>query len=77
LSGGQSGPARLGESSSHKHSLTLSAYGQNIFNHENPGAPNGTLSSPLFGRSQSLAGGFFQASAAGNRSIIFETDFHF
>ena len=77
LSGGQSGPVRLGATSSHRYSLTLSAYGQNIFNHENLGAPNGTLSSPLFGKSQSLAGGFFGPSTAGNRSIFFETDFHF
>jgi hypothetical protein len=77
LSGDQSGPARLAESSSHEYSLTLSAYGQNIFNHENLGAPNGTLSSPLFGKSQSLAGGFFGPSTAGNRSIFVEADFHF
>jgi hypothetical protein len=77
LSGSQSGPVRLGASSSHKFSLTFSAYGQNIFNHENLGTPNGTLSSPLFGKSQSLAGGFFGASTAGNRSIFFATEFHF
>ncbi len=77
LSGSQSGSVRLGESSSRKYSLTFSAYGQNIFNHENLGAPNGTLSSPLFGKSQSLAGGFFGPSTAGNRSIFFETNFHF
>jgi hypothetical protein len=77
LSGSQSGPPRLGASSSYKYSLTFSAYGQNIFNHENLGAPNGTLSSPLFGKSQSLAGGFFGASTAGNRSIFFATEFHF
>jgi hypothetical protein len=74
---GLSGPVRLGESSSHKYSFTLSASGQNILNHENLGTPNGTLSSPLFGKSQSLAGGFFGPSTAGNRSIFFETVFHF
>ena len=77
LSGGQGGPVRAGESSSHKYSFTLSASGQNIFNHENLATPNGTLSSPLFGKSQSLAGGFFGPSTAGNRSIFFETVFHF
>jgi hypothetical protein len=77
LSGNQSGPMRPGVSSSHKYGLTFSAYGQNILNHENLGTPNGTLSSPLFGKSQSLAGGFFGPSTAGNRSIFFATDFHF
>jgi hypothetical protein len=77
LSGSQGKPVRIGESSSHKYNLTFSAYGQNIFNHENLGTPNGTLSSPLFGKSQSLAGGFFGPSTAGNRSIFFETVFHF
>jgi hypothetical protein len=77
LSGSQSGPVRPGESSSHKYSLTFSVYGQNIFNHENLGTPNGTLSSPLFGKSQSLAGGFFGPSTAGNRRLFFATDFHF
>jgi hypothetical protein len=70
-------PVRLGEKSSHKYSVTLRAYGQNIFNHENLSPLNGTLSSPLLGKSQSLAGGFFGASTAGNRSIFFEADFHF
>jgi hypothetical protein len=77
LSGSQGGPVRVGESSSHKYSFTLSASGQNIFNHENLGTPNDTLSSSFFGKSQSLAGGFFGPSTAGNRSIFFETVFHF
>jgi hypothetical protein len=77
LNGSQSGPVRLGANSSHKYSLTLGAYGQNIFDHENLGTPNGTLSSPFFGKSQSLAGGFFGPSTPGSRSIFFETDFQF
>jgi hypothetical protein len=39
LSGDQSELTRLGENSSHEYSLILSAYGQNIFNHENLGTP--------------------------------------
>ena len=39
--------------------FSLSAYGANLFNRQNLGLPNGTLSSPSFGKSQSLAGGFF------------------
>jgi hypothetical protein len=66
---------RLGASSSHKYSVTLIACDQNVFKHENLGTPSGTLSSPLFDKSQSLAGGFFGPSAAGNGSIFFETDF--
>jgi hypothetical protein len=77
LSGGQGGPVRRDSSAPHRYNLTLTVYGQDVLNHENLAAPNGTLSSPLFGKSQSLAGGFFGASTAGNRSIFFETDFHF
>jgi hypothetical protein len=41
------------------------------------GTPNGTLTSPFFGKSQSLAGGFFGPSTAGNRSIFLSTSFTF
>ena len=61
----------------HKYNLTFAVYGQNIFNHENLGTPNGTLTSPFFGKSQSLAGGFFGPSTAGNRSIFLSTSFTF
>ena len=77
LSGNQGGPGRLDASTSHKYNLTLVASGQNIFNHENLGAPNGTLSSQFFGKSQSLAGGFFGPSTAGNRSIFLQAIFSF
>jgi hypothetical protein len=51
--------------------LTLSLSAQNLFNHTNPGAPVGNLSSPLFGQSLASAGGFgFGAGAtAGQRRI--------
>ena len=62
---------------SRKYSLTLQVYGQNIFNHENLGAPNGTLTSPFFGKSQSLAGGFFGPATAGNRSVFLAANFSF
>ncbi len=48
-----------------------------IFNHENLGTPNGTLTSPFFGKSQSLAGGFFGPSTAGNRSIFLSASLTF
>ena len=78
LSGNQGGGfGRLDAAVPRKYSLTLQVYGQNIFNHENLGAPNGTLTSPLFGRSQSLAGGFFGPATAGNRSVFLAGTFNF
>ena len=77
LSGSQGGPGRLDATTPHKYSLTLTAYASNLLNHENLSPPNGTLSSPFFGRSQSLAGGFFSPSTAGNRSIFLQTAFNF
>lgn len=77
LSGGGGGPGRIDAGTDHKYSLTLSVYGANILNHENLAAPNGTLSSPFFGKSQSLASGFFSPSTAGNRSIFLQTSFNF
>jgi hypothetical protein len=77
LSGSQGGPGRLDASTPHKYNLTLIGFGQNVFNHENLGAPNGVLGSQFFGRSQSLAGGFFGPSTAGNRSIFLEANFSF
>ncbi len=77
LSGNQGGPGRLDAATSRKYSLNFVAFGQNLFNHENLGPPNGTLTSPFFGKSQSLAGGFFGPSTAGNRSIFLEMGFNF
>jgi hypothetical protein len=55
--GGPGGP--FGERSNQRYSLTFSANARNIFNHVNPGSPVGSLSSPQFGESISLAGGPF------------------
>ncbi len=77
LSGSQGGPGRLDATTAHKYNLTFIAFGQNVFNHENLGAPNGVLGSSFFGRSQSLASGFFGPSTAGNRSIFLEANFNF
>jgi len=75
---GSRGPGRMDQTTSHRYNLTLTAFGTNVFNHENLGTPNGTLSSPFFGESQSLAGGgFFGASTAGNRSIFLQAVFNF
>jgi hypothetical protein len=78
LSGSQGGPGRMDQATSRRYSLTLSAWGTDILNHENLGAPNGTLSAPnLFGKSQTLAGGFFASQTAGNRNITLQAMFSF
>src|SRR5580704_12418066 len=78
LSGSRGGPGRLDQTTSRRYNLTLTAYATNLFNHQNLGQPNGTLSSPFFGESQSLAGGgFFGASTAGNRSVFLQAVFNF
>lgn len=77
LSGNQGGPGRIDQTVPRKYSLTLSAFATNVFNHQNLGTPNGTLSSQFFGKSQSLAGGFFGPSTPGNRSIFLAADFNF
>jgi hypothetical protein len=78
LSGSRGGPGRLDQNTSRRYNITLTAFASNVLNHENLGTPNGTLSSPLFGQSQSLAGGgFFGASTAGNRSVFLQAVFNF
>lgn len=78
LSGNAGGPGRMDASTPHKYSMTFSAYGANLFNHENLGVPNGTLNSTaFFGKSQSLARGFFNSHTAGNRSIFLQTSINF
>lgn len=78
MSGSRGGPGRLDQTVPRKYSLTLSAWGSNIFNHENLGAPNGALSaSQFFGKSQTLAGNFFSSPSAGNRNISLQASFNF
>jgi hypothetical protein len=78
LSGSRGGPGRLDQTTPRRYNLTLTAYATNVLNHENLGSPNGTLSSPFFGKSQSLAsGGFFGGSTAGNRSVFLQAVFNF
>ncbi|HCC59400.1 MAG TPA: TonB-dependent receptor [Solibacterales bacterium] len=55
---GPGGPGGFDGSTSHRYNLTLSASARNVFNTNNPGNPIGVLSSPLFGVSNSLSGGF-------------------
>ncbi len=45
-------------STNHRYNMTFTANARNLFNTNNPGNPISVLSSPLFGTSNSLAGGF-------------------
>lgn len=57
--GGGPPPGGLfGATTPKRFNLTLSAQAQNVLNHPNYAAPNGDLSSPFFGQSLSLQGGF-------------------
>lgn len=70
--GGFFGPG----STNTRYSLTFSVNARNIFNNVNLGMPIGALTSPGFGRSNSLVGGFFSSSAA-NRRIDLQVMFNF
>ncbi len=59
LSGG-GGQPKLDATVARRYNLTLVDGALNILNIVNLGTPNGTLSSPLFGRTQSLADGPFR-----------------
>jgi hypothetical protein len=76
LSGGQAQP-KLDATVARKYSLTLIGGALNIFNIVNLGTPNGTLASPLFGRTQSLAGGPFGSPTPGNRAVFAQAVFTF
>ena len=56
--------------------LSLSVETQNLFNHVNPSQPIGVLSSPLFGRSLSVATDFSTLTAA-NRTVLLHSTFTF
>jgi hypothetical protein len=59
-----------------RYSLTFAAMGRNIFNTVNLAPPVPVLESPLFGKSNALAGGFF-SSPDSNRSIDLQVSFNF
>ncbi len=76
VSAGKGGPPQE-KAIPRKYTVGLSLMGRNIFNNNvNAGQPVGVLSSPLFGRSNSLAGGFFSSSSA-NRSVDMQMNFSF
>jgi hypothetical protein len=76
LSGGQAQP-KLDATVARRYSLTLVGGALNIFNIVNLGTPNGTLGSPLFGKTQSLATGPFGSPTPGNRSVFLQAIFTF
>ena len=61
--GGMFGPTGTG----HKYSLNFSVQALNLFNNIDYGGPNGTLGSPRFDRSTTLAGGIFSTGSAARR----------
>lgn len=77
--GGRGGPGGMfggGGAGNKRFLLTTSISARNAFNHVNLGSPVGQLSSPLFGQSTGLGGGFGPGGggpggggAAGNRRI--------
>jgi Carboxypeptidase regulatory-like domain len=70
------GPFSIGSQSGQRYSITFSANARNLFNFVNRGLPIGNLSSPLFGQSNSLAGGPFNTQAA-NRRVDLQMMFSF
>jgi hypothetical protein len=66
---------QLDESTPRRYNLTFVAGGSNLLNIVNWGTPNGVLTSPLFNKPQSLAGGAFANPTSGNRAFIFQVNF--
>ncbi len=66
----------LSGASDRRYSLTFTVSARNLFNDVNLATPNGTLGSPLFARSNGLAGGPFGSSAS-NRRLDLEASFNF
>ena len=77
LSGSRGGPGRMDATVPRRYNLNLSVWTTNVLNHVNYATPNGVLNSQYFGTSQSLMGGFFGQSTAGNRNIYLQSTFNF
>ncbi len=74
---GNTAQTKLDATAPRRYSLTLTAGAVNLFNIVNLAPPNGTLLSPLFGRSQSLATGPFANAVPGNRYVFLSSAFSF
>jgi len=68
---------RLDQTAPRRFNLTFVVGASNAFNIVNLGTPNGVLLSPLYGKTQALAGGPFANPTPGNRAINFQTTFSF
>jgi hypothetical protein len=67
-----------GANTGKRYNLTLSVMARNVLNHVNPGPVNGIVTSPLFGESNSLAGGFGAFAEGGNnRRMELQARFQF
>ena len=78
--GGGGGQQRGDDDEESLFNVEFSVQVRNLFNRTNKGNPIGNLSSDLFGRSVSNAGGFGFGGGggqAGNRRIEFEVEFSF
>jgi hypothetical protein len=77
--GGGGGPGRWGDASTGKrYNLTISVFARNLLNNVNLAPPVGNLSSPLFGTSNALAGGWGPwGSTTANRRIEMQARFTF
>jgi hypothetical protein len=76
LGGSRPPPGLFSGSGSKRYSLEFSIMARNLLNTVNLAAPIGNLSSPLFGKSNALAGGMFSTATA-NRRIEFQMMFRF
>ena len=79
--GGSLGPGGLGggpgamrgmwgSNPNRKYSLTFTAQALNLFNNVNYGGPEGTIGTPYFLRSTTLAGGMFSSGSAVRRVFL-------
>ncbi len=67
-----------GGSTGQRYNLTISVQARNLLNHVNPGPINGIIDSPLFGESNTLAGGVGAFAQSGlNRRIDLQARFTF
>jgi len=75
--GGGGASVRLDAAVPRRYNLTLVAGASNLLNIVNLGTPNGVMTSPLFGQTQSLAGGQFASPTPANRVVVFQSNFSF
>ena len=73
---GGGGPGGFGSGTNRRYGLTLGVNARNVFNNVNLGTPVGSLTSPIFGESNSLAGRPYSDSTS-NRRIDLQLTFTF